>query len=163
MSKKNKVEITEAEFILVAPGAYRAAIEDVELQPSGPDGVYGLAIKWYFKILDELYEDVVVTALSSTEVSPKTKLYSWLTTLGFDNLQPGQVIAFSDIRSWLFNKECIAVVKHKIDYKDPSKVHANVTDIFSSRNKLDQLSEYQAKKMSTWMKFRNSIRKFIDG
>lgn len=93
---------------------------------------YGAGIRWSFEIIDGPEAGTTVTALSSTKVSPTSKIFSWMSAFG-EHLTPGQDV---DLESYIGRKVKIRV-KNKTNTKT---VEGNtVTTTFSN---VDALSAY---------------------
>ena len=110
----------ESKFVDVEEGKYRALIEDIEVQ----ELQYGPSFKWKFKLLDEPYVDIPLSALTSTTVTPKSKIWPWLVALGYEPQidEPFDIMAFVGYECWI-------MVDRKADPKDATKVYSNVTKI----------------------------------
>lgn len=127
------VPVTESEFVEVQPGMHRALIEAIELQPATtahPE--YGPSFKWFFRLLDEPYVDVPLSALCSTKISERSKLYGWLINLGYQGLEPNVSVDLSQ----LLNHQVNVLVKHNIkekivNGKIEQQKFCNVAEIFA--------------------------------
>jgi hypothetical protein len=81
--------LEESNFVVLNTGSYRAVIEDISTE----EQQFGPVLKWSCRILDlQEPEPVIITAMCSYKLTPKTKLYEWLCALGFSDLQMGQDI-----------------------------------------------------------------------
>lgn len=127
------VPVTESDFVEVQPGMHRALIESIEPQPpSAEHPEYGPSFKWFFRLLDEPYVDLQLTSLCSVKVSPKSKLFGWLTNLGYQGLEPNVQVDLAQ----LLNTQCNVLVKHKtsqkiVNGKVETQTFSNVAEIFA--------------------------------
>jgi hypothetical protein len=100
-----------AENKAVPEGPYVARLTNLEPQSHAQ---WGDGIRWSFEILEPAeHAGITVTAMSSTKVSPKSKIFSWVQSFGV-SLQPGEEV---DLES-LIGKKVRVRVKNKTQTKN---------------------------------------------
>jgi hypothetical protein len=114
------VQAAESNNPDVEDGKYRAIIDDMTSEA----GTYGDAIRWKFRLLDEPYIDIVLSAMSSPTLTPNSKIWPWYVALGYQ-LEVGMEF---DLLSPI-GMECWVMVERKPSKKDASIIYSNVTKI----------------------------------
>lgn len=104
----------------VEDGKYRALIEDMVSEA----GTFGDTIRWKFRLLDEPYVDVQLSAMSSPTLTPNSKIWPWYVALGFEIELGMEFDLFAPI-----GMECWVMVERKPSKKDPALIYSNVTKI----------------------------------
>lgn len=119
-----------AENKTVPEGEYVAKLSNLEMT-NHPQ--YGDSIRWSFELISPAeHAGVNVTAMSSTKVSPKSKIFSWASAFGM-KLVPGEDL---DLET-LLGKKIKVRVKNKVVTKNVEG--KDVTLTFSN---VDALSPY---------------------
>lgn len=97
-----RAKMEESAFPVLNTGYYRAVIKSITPE----NQTYGLALKWMCQILG-IQEEVELSAICTYKLTPKSKLYEWLVSLGHSDIQMGQEV----ILDHLIGKEVVVFVQ----------------------------------------------------
>ena len=127
------------EFKPVPEGTYVAQLVKLE---EVTHKQFGETIKWSFDIIEPVeHVGTTVTGLSSTKVSPKSKLFSWVNALG-STLDPGESFDMEQ----LIGKRCRIKTKNNTRSRNVNGAQQEMT--FSNVDKVGALTPEQAKAMA---------------
>lgn len=93
------------DYVELEPGVYRSELVKVEDIPEG--GQFGPYTKWYYKVLEEGFEDIDLRGNTSFNFGPQAKARMWAEALLGRRIDRGETIELDD----LIGRQCELTIR----------------------------------------------------